>query len=164
MKYLLILITLIPLLTLCEKASDTKRLQRREVLYKFQELKDGCTTLWGQGGIKNSSPKEVIESLKQSYSNMGYLSVEKSILTWELPWPFDNISEKISIKELENSIVFKGRHEMKKIKLSAKNGAPGLTVLQVEGTICRDIPIFIKENILSSCIKKVVKTVRDNIE
>lgn len=164
MKFFIFLFSFFIFFAGCEKTPDAKRLKRREVLYKFEESENSCTDLWGRGAIKNSTPENVMESLKRSYKDLGYISINGETLLWELPWPFEDINEKVTIEEKNGTVLITGKKEMSRLKLSAYSLEKDITVLKVEGRVCKDIPSFIKENILSSCIKKVVKTVRDNIE
>jgi len=149
----------------CSGTTDELRLKRREILYTFSSDTDLCTSFTGLGAIRNSTPQKVIESMKRYSDRLGYIDIDKSgNLNWSFPWPFDDISEKVEIVKSADTVKIKGSGEIKEISFSSYKLSDDLAVLKIKGRVCKDAPTFIRENILSSAVKEVVKTVRDRVE
>lgn len=150
-------------MTGCWKTPEEQRLKRREVLYQFTHEGNDCTKIWGKGGIKNTTPEKIMETLSKSQNNLGYITISNKHLVWDMPWPFENIDEKVTVEEKPGLITIKGSENFE-MRFTASAIDSELSVVQVEGIVCKSMPYFIKENILSSCIKKIVKSVRDTLE
>lgn len=147
----------------CSGRDDKSRLERKEVLYSFTLNESGCTLLTGKGVIENTSQKKVYEALQDSISDLGYITISDNSISVDLPWPYTDITEKVSITAKNQSILLIGEDKMKKLLISTDSFQTG-TLVSISGEICIDMPTFLRENVLSSFIKEIIRNLRDKLE
>ncbi len=148
----------------CSKTPNDTRLRRREVLYKFTEITEVCTAIWSQGAIKHATPDRLLETLRHSYNKLGYLVVAEGQLKWEMPWPYESIDEPVNIEEKNNMVVISGKTGIIELKFTSWALDNDLAILQTEGFLCQEMPDFVKENVMASCIKNIILSLRDKLE
>ncbi len=162
-KLLLVLFVGIMIFPACSKRDETTRLERKEVLYSFVLDKSGCTHLTGRGVIEDVAPKKVFSVLRDSQFDFGYISIADKNVLVDLPWPFSDIEEPVSVTSKEGTLVFAGSDKMKSLIIKTTQFQSG-TLVTISGTICIDMPTFLRENVLSSFIKEIVRNLRDRLE
>ncbi|MCK5808120.1 hypothetical protein KAH37_03930 [bacterium] len=162
-KVLLLLLVIAILFSGCITRDDSTRLESKEVLYSFVLDAAGCTDLTGRGMIEDASPKQVFEALSNAKFDFGYISiVDKKILV-DLPWPYSDIEESVSVSSKEFTLVFTGSDKVKTLVIKTVKFQTG-TLVTISGTMCIDMPTFLRENVLSSFIKEIVRNLRDQLE
>lgn len=158
-----ILFFVILFISACSGRDDTTRLERKEVLYSFQLDESGCTHLIGRGVIEDASQKKVYEALQDSISDLGYITISDEVISVDLPWPYTDIEEKVSVTAKNMSLILIGEDKMKRFVITTTSFQTG-TLVSISGEICIDMPTFLRENVLSSFIKEIVRNLRDKLE
>ncbi len=147
----------------CGRKAESVRLERKEVLYDFSQTADGCTDLIGKGVIEKVGPEQVNKVLPSALSNLGYISVKDGIITVDLPWPYTDIEEKVTLTQDKNGVIIIGSRKVHTLKIALSSFNDG-TLVTISGNMCLDMPGFLRENVLSSFIKKIVINLRDTLE
>lgn len=147
----------------CTEESEEERIVKMEILYNFNKSDKKCTEINGKGGIKNVSPKKIINDMDKFMADRSYLSIKDSEIFMSMPWPFENIKEPLKYRDKKTeTITFKGTAKIPELKFSASRIDEDISIIHINGTICYEMPTFLKENVYASCIKDIIKSLRKN--
>ncbi len=145
----------------CAPADDETRLKRREILYSFSPLSDDCIAIFGAGAIRNTTPDGVLALLGEDLSGFRYLGIENDEMHIELPWPYRDIDIPVVLEHDEQGYRIKSASGQIAFSFTAYLLEKNISVLRIDGRFCHDMPRFLKEHLLSTWIKNIIKTTRD---
>ncbi len=145
----------------CSPADDATRLKRREVLYHFSSLSNDCMAIFGAGAIRDTTPDGALALLGEDLSGFRYLGIENGAMHIDLPWPYRDIDVPVVLEHDENGYRIKGVYGKIAFSFTAYLLENNISVLRIDGKFCHDMPQFLKEHLLSTWIKNIVKTTRD---
>ncbi|MFO7734938.1 MAG: hypothetical protein R6W70_01850 [bacterium] len=147
----------------CTEESEKERIVKMEILYNFNKSDEKCTVINGKGGIKNVSPIKIINDMDRFMTDRSYLSVKDRKIFMSMPWPFEDIEEPLTnINKKTEEISFAGTENIPELKFSASRIDENISLLNINATVCYEMPTFIKENVYASCIKDIIKSLRKN--
>jgi len=144
----------------CDPAPDETRLKRREILYHFEPLSGDCTALFGAGAVRDTTPDGALTLLGKNLNDFSYLGIEGEVMHIDLPWPYDDIDVPITMEHTDHGYIIKGAYGKIALTFTSYALDDAAAVIRVDGKFCHRMPQFLKEHILATCIKNIVKTIR----
>lgn len=159
----IVLLTLICscLVPSCTPTDDETRLKRREILYRFAPLSGDCVAIFGAGAIHDTTPDGALALLGEDLNKFRYLGIEGSTMHIDLPWPYSDIDVPVTMERNDYGYRIKSTYEEIVFFFTTYRMGNDISVLRIDGKFCHDMPQFLKEHLLATWIKNIIKTTRD---
>ncbi len=79
----------------------------------------------------------------------------------DLPWPYSDIDVPVTMERNDYGYRIKSTYEEIVFFFTTYRMGNDISVLRIDGKFCHDMPQFLKEHLLATWIKNIIKTTRD---